>query len=268
MQATTHALDSMVERGEQQAAAPAAGEPEGRESVRVDAIGPGQYVEGHQIVGEHGPGKGLPEGAGRLGDRVFVKARRPGRTARPRSGSGPAHATAPRTPRAFPRVAGSDATGRTSGCPRRTCRGPARRSPAGPAHWPGRGPNTSRLAGRPPADGIRPRARPTAHRPPTAHHRGSASPGQPGDRRARRPAAATRPWCPARSPPTSATCRMSTRSTVRRPSSTTTGVGGRRRSPRTPPSAVAPALEPSNGAAPRTAAGQSSYPAIGLGCGG
>ena len=107
MQATTHASHPVVQRGQQQAATPSAREPEGRQPVCVDARLTRQDVQRHQIIGQHGPGQGLPECPGRLGQRCPREVRRRGRTVRPGWGSDSAPATRPRTRRAVAARRGS-----------------------------------------------------------------------------------------------------------------------------------------------------------------
>ena len=142
MQATTQALTRWS------SAASSRLRPPPPENPKVDsrsASTPGltrQDVQRHQIIGQHRPGQGLPESPGRLGEGVLVKSG--GEVELLVRAGGQILLTPQGRVRVEhgPRVAGWDGTDRTGGCPRRTCRGPARRSPVGPTRWRGLDPNT------------------------------------------------------------------------------------------------------------------------------
>ena len=144
MQLTTAARDPMVERGEQQAPAATAGEAEGAEPAGSTPSVAASTSRATRSSASTAPAKVWPEGPGRLGQRVLVQ---PGQVIEPVL-RGRHHALL-RPQRVLRRRQRGQsgrrpATGRTDGCPRRTCRARGRRGRDGRARSPAPDPRTTR----------------------------------------------------------------------------------------------------------------------------
>ena len=243
MQLTTARRDLVVEGRKQQAPAAAAGEPERPETCRIDAVRGGEHPQRHQVVGQHRAGERLAQGAGGLGQRVLVPARRRRRTAPPRWAGAlllpqrvlrlqqrgqPRRGTGQVEPPATPGegVVHQDRVAPTGQLVRRSATGVVRGAEPGSARTRA-GPEVDQLLG---AD--------RAHPAVTVHDRGRPGAGCAG----RRPGAAARRWCPGRSRPTSAVAGSARRPGVRCPRRPRSAGPASRRRPSTRPSAVLAAI--------------------------